>query len=285
MSRIVWIASYPKSGNTWLRAFLANFEHNGATPVDINHLNTGGISSGRAAADNALGVECSDLTSDEIDSLQPAIYRKLAERAPGTLYLKTHSAYTLNSDAVPQFPSDVTSRAIYLIRNPLDVAISFTHHAKKTLDESIDLMSREDLTLADQGDRLSFQLHQHLYSWSRHVLSWLDQRALPLHVMRYEDMCQRPIDEFSRAIRFLGLDHDHERVQRAVAFSSFNVLQRQELEHGFKEKPRLASTFFRSGRAGSWREILTSQQVERLVHDHGAVMSRLGYLSETGCPE
>jgi aryl sulfotransferase len=284
MSRIVWIASYPKSGNTWLRAFLANFEHNGATPVDINHLNTGGISSSRNDADNALGIECSDLTPDEIDCLQPAIYRKRAERAPGTLYLKTHSAYTYDSDAVPQFPSDVTSRALYLVRNPLDVAISFTHHAKKTLDESIDLMSREDLTVADQDDRLNFQLRQHLFSWSRHVLSWLDQRALPLHVMRYEDMCQQPVDEFSRAIRFLGLDHDHERVQRAVAFSSFDVLQRQELEHGFNEKPRSASTFFRSGRVGSWREILNSRQVERLVRDHREVMNCMGYLSETGEP-
>ncbi len=146
-------------------------------------------------------------------------------------------------------------------------------------------MSREDLTLADQGDRLSFQLHQHLYSWSRHVLSWLEQRTLPLHVMRYEDMCQQPVDEFSRAIRFLGLDLDDERVQRAVDFSSFDVLKRQEMEHGFKEKPRSASTFFRSGRVGSWREVLTSQQVERLVRDHGEVMSCMGYLSETGHPE
>src|ERR1700691_997320 len=108
MNRIVWLASYPKSGNTWLRAFLCNFERGGDIPASINELNNGIISSDRSMADNALGVECSDLTPREIDLVRPAIYQRIAEQSPETLYLKTHDAYTLNANAQPLFPADVT---------------------------------------------------------------------------------------------------------------------------------------------------------------------------------
>lgn len=282
MSQIVWLASYPKSGNTWLRAFLSNFENDGGEPASINGLSTGRIASDRSAADNALGVECSELTADEIDRLRPAIYRNLAEQSENTLYLKTHDAYTFNSDAEPLFPSDITSAAVYLVRNPLDVAVSYSHHERKTVDDCIDLMSRETMELADSGETLSFQLHQRLLSWSRHVLSWLDQRAIRLHVIRYEDLCSRPVEEFATAVRFLGLGEDRDRVERATVFSSFEVLQKQEQQEGFREKPAGAISFFRSGQVGTWRKFLTNRQIERLVGDHGAVMDRLGYLSESG---
>jgi hypothetical protein len=283
MSRIVWLASYPKSGNTWLRAFLCNFERGGYSPASINELNNGIISSDRSMADNALGVECSDLTPREIDLLRPAIYQSMAKQSPDTLYLKTHDAYTLNANAEPLFPADVTGGVLYVVRNPLDVAVSFAHHERKTLDNSIDLMSRETMTIAYPGEKLSFQLHQRLLSWSSHVLSWLDQDAVRLHLMRYEDMCQQPEEVFAAAARFLGLGDDRERVRRAVEFSSFETLRRQEHEYGFKEKPRRAASFFRSGRTGTWREALTTRQIEKLVRDHGTVMGRLGYLSEDGC--
>jgi len=81
------------------------------------------------------------------------------------------------------------------------------------------------------------------------------------------------------------LDHDRERVRRAVEFSSFETLRRQEHKYGFKEKPRGAASFFRSGRTGAWREALTARQIERQVRDHEVVMRRLGYLSEDGCVE
>jgi len=285
LSKIVWLASYPKSGNTWLRAFIANFQSDGDVPADINNLNIWGISSDRRTADDALGVECSDLTPEEIDRYRPALYRNVAHRSERTLFIKTHDAYILNSDAEPLIPQDVTSAAVYLVRNPLDVALSFAHHEAKALDYIIDRMALDTATLAGRHDRLHSQLHQRLLSWSRHVASWLDQRAIRLHVMRYEDMCRHPVEAFRGAVRFLGLEDDLARVRRAASFSSFETLRQQELAHGFKERPFEAASFFRSGRVGAWREILSDKQVERLVLDHGPVMGRLGYLSESGLLE
>lgn len=66
MSGIVWLASYPKSGNTWLRVFLANSLRNAETPADINALETGHIASARNLFEELAGVEASDLTSAQI---------------------------------------------------------------------------------------------------------------------------------------------------------------------------------------------------------------------------
>ena len=285
MSQIVWLASYPKSGNTWLRIFLANFQAREEQARRHQRLGRRGISSDRRAADNALGVECSDLTQDELDRYRPALYRSIAHGSERELFIKIHDAYTSNSDAEPLIPADVTSAAVYLVRNPLDVAVSFTHHANEALNDTVDRMSRETMTFAEHHDRLDLHLPQRLMSWSQHVLSWLDQRAIPVRLMRYEDMCRRPVEEFTETVRFIGLEVDVERVRLAVAFSSFETLRQQELNHGFREKPYGAASFFRGGGVDGWRETLTKAQVERLVHDHGAVMRRLGYLSESGFPE
>ena len=72
MAGIIWLASYPKSGNTWLRAFLTSFQ-SGGQPVDINSMAGGPIASARKRFDDAMGVEASELTQEEIDRYRPRI--------------------------------------------------------------------------------------------------------------------------------------------------------------------------------------------------------------------
>ena len=104
--RIVWLASYPKSGNTWMRAFLSNYLADGDAPVDINSLDTGGpIASARAVFDDAVGVEASDLTQDEIERYRPRVYLQVAANSSETLYLKIHDAFTYTPDGSPLVPA------------------------------------------------------------------------------------------------------------------------------------------------------------------------------------
>ncbi len=98
--------------------------------------------------------------------------------------------------------------------------------------------------------------------------------------MRYEDMHQTPLKSFTGVVRFLGMDIGSDRIQRALEFSSFAVLREQEQKFGFRETPTGAKSFFRSGCPGEWREVLTPDQVARIVGDHGAVMRRLGYITD-----
>ena len=105
-----------------------------------------------------------------------------------------------------------------------------------------------------------------------------------LHVIRYEDLKTRPVETFEAVVRFLGWPHDRAQIERAERLSRFDVVQAQERDVPFCEKSPRTRRFFRQGRSGAWRDVLTPAQVDHLVRSHGDVMRRFGYLSEDGCP-
>lgn len=286
MSRIVWLASYPKSGNTWLRFLLANFLTNGAAPLDINALEFGHIASDRGLFDQASGVESSELTDHEIEACRPDVYRHLAARSAETVYLKIHDAYVFTARGEPLLPAEATFGAVYVARNPLDVAVSCADHFACTIEESIRRLGEETRAMSGVRFGLRTQVRQRLLTWSGHASSWLDQSSIPVHLVRYEDLCCRPITTFASVVRFLGLAEDFDRIRRAVEFSCFENLQRQEKAHGFREgspiSPSNTPLFFGRGRPGGWREALTPAQVAQVVADHGWVMERLGYSTDNG---
>lgn len=247
MSGIVWLASYPKSGNTWLRVFLANLLSEGRKPVDINELPTTSFYS-RSVFDNAAGWESSDLTIEECLRIRLAVQESMG-KAPGPTFLKVHEAFRHPENHAELFSKRATRAAIYIVRNPLDVAVSFSHHRGKSVDSTVKFMNSGEASLAGRSDRLDTQLPQPLGDWSGHVGSWVDSSDVPVHVMRYEDMRQDSLVAFAAACRFLCLPHDPESVRRALEFSSFEELQKQERQHGFREAIP-GREFFRKGRDG-----------------------------------
>jgi hypothetical protein len=283
MAGIVWLVSYPKSGNTWLRAFLSNLWHKDDGPADINSLSIPNAAD-RKLFDETLGQESSDMTLDEVERARPSLYRALASGRSDPVYLKLHDAYLHTAAGEPLIPSDATSRAVYIVRNPLDVVVSFADHLGKTIDATIDCMADRGYAFAASRDRLPEQLEQRLLSWSGHALSWLGQTEVPVHLMRYEDMLGEPVETFSRCLEFLDPDVSGSEIERALAFSSFSALSAQERASGFRERSPSAKSFFRKGRAGGWRDVLSDGQRQRILEDHGAVMRRLNYLRDDGSP-
>ncbi|MCI5180809.1 MAG: sulfotransferase domain-containing protein [Candidatus Electrothrix sp. AW3_4] len=278
---ITWLASYPKSGNTWMRIFLTNYWRDGNEPADIiNSLDGGPIASARTVFDETAGVEASDLTPEEIERLRPYVYEQVAKEQENTLFLKVHDAYSYTPEGVPMLSQKATKAALYLIRNPLDVAVSFAHHSNRPIEKIIQRMADSEMALVDNSNQLANQLRQKLSSWSKHVLSWIEEPDLKILVVRYEDMLEKPEETFSQVVKFCELDYNIERVRKALHFSSFDVVQSQEQEHGFGERMPAAASFFRQGRIGSWCEKLNTQQVEQIVRDHGRVMQRFGYLTK-----
>lgn len=277
MAGIYWLASYPKSGNTWLRAFLTNLLVDGDQPQDINELATDGIASGRGWLDEVLGFDTADLLPGEIEPLRPAVYDWTPRDEAEIGYYKIHDAFSLTRDGVPIIGQSATLGVLYIVRNPLDVAPSAANHWNCGLDDAIEKMGSQDAKMAALGEGLPNQVSQRLGSWSAHVLSWVDAPGLNCRVIRYEDMLAEPQHTFTQAAEFLQLPTEPERIAKAIRFSDFRELSRQEQERGFQERPRHAPSFFRAGKSGGWRELLTPAQVERIVTDHGAVMRRFGY--------
>lgn len=287
MSGITWLASYPKSGNTWMRIFLTNYWRDADAPADINDLDETPIASSRAIFDEVLGVDSTDLTPDEIDRLRPAVYKAyLMDRQGEASFNKIHDAYITLPDGQPMFPVEVTARAIYIARNPLDVAHSFANHGARPIEWAVRALCNPNQALESGRGGPGMQLHQPLLTWSGHVESWLNATGFPIHLVRYEDMTADPLAAFTEVVRFIGAEADsdaaQERIKKAIRFSEFDELKRQELERGFKEKMMRSPAFFNQGQSGAWRHKLTPEQVAALLDAHAPVMRRLGYLAADG---
>ena len=277
MKRIVWLASYPKSGNTWFRALLTNYVQDPSEPASIDRLLGIPIASDRRLFDELAGVKASDLTPDEVESLRPRVYRSWARTLRETRYCKAHDAATRDVNGAPLFPEAVTRGVLYLVRDPRDVAVSYAAHRERSLEDTVAAMADPSHQMAGSAWTIGSQVRQRLLTWSGHVTSWRAS-GLPVHVVRYEDLQQDPGEALARALRFLDRDPDPGRVRRAVGFSRFEVLQEQERQGGFRERPPGNRAFFREGRTGAGRRELTLAQVRAIEDVHGEVMQSLGYL-------
>lgn len=281
MKGIFWLASYPKSGNTWMRIFLRNYLRNEEQPADINDNNgSKGIASDRSVFDQVSGLESSLLTEGEIAPLRPLVYERISVNEDKDVYIKIHDACTLVTPELPITSIKGTKGTLYILRNPLDVAISWAHFINKNVDDAIARLEKEDYALSENKDSAGNQLFQQLFSWSRHVESWVGAPWFPVEVVRYEEMKANPFAAFGRVVRFLGLPFEEKRLEKAIAFSSFNELKRQEEQYSFREKPCYTEHFFRKGEAGGWKNVLTVEQVRRVIAVHERVMSRFGYLDD-----
>ena len=175
------------------------------------------------------------------------------------------------------FGRNAARAAVYVVRDPRDVAVSLAYHNSAAIDDAIKFMSAAEGTLCHGRKWLAPQLRQKLAGWSGHVTSWLDQTDVPVHTVRYEDMVAAPAEHFGAALEFAGRSATRAEIERAIRHADFAELQRQESEKGFAERTSREAPFFRSGRVGSWRESLTIAQADAIEQCHGAVMARLGY--------
>lgn len=277
MSRFIWLASYPKSGNTWVRAFLESVRHDGAA-IDINRLSRVVQPAARSMLDELFGVPSSDLTPEEVLQARPGALQHYPSQAGEPSLHKVHDACLYLPDGQCLFPPALTLASVYIVRDPRDVAVSFAHHFGKTVDEAIATLADPNAALGASTHRLPYITLQPLLSWSQHVASWLDQAKPAALLVRYEDMLADPLAQGERIARHIGLDKPAAVYARAVRHSSFDVLRAQEAQHGFREVLAPERQFFRRGQAGAWRHSLSLAQASRIEADHHAMMQRLGYL-------
>jgi hypothetical protein len=291
MTRRIWLASYPKSGNTWLRMLIANLAAEDDRPVGINDLAaTSTIASARGAFDHLLLIDSGLLTQDEADCLRPRVYEELArgieddeqdarKAPPAVRFVKVHDAYTLTPMGEPLLAGvRGADGAIVVVRDPRDIAPSLASHRNTSIDDAIAFMNDPDAVFSANTTKQDSQLRQKLPGWSGHVTSWLDQTDIPVHLVRYEDLQIDTAVVLRRALEFAGQAATDDEIRRAVRFADFARLRQQEEEMGFREAPQQAGArFFRRGEAGGWRDELTPDQTARIVAAHGGVMRQLGY--------
>ncbi len=289
MTRTFWLASYPKSGNTWMRVLIGNLWAEDGEPTGLSRLIRCGNASSRYRFDLIVLIDSGLLTHDEVDGLRPRAYEAVAcgeldaqiGRVEGTTpmrFVKAHDAYTMNPTGEPLLGGRSGAQgAIVIVRDPRDVASSLAYHMNSSLDDAIAFMNDDHSAFSKNKNAQSFELRQKLHDWSGHAASWLDQGDIPVCLIRYEDLRRDTAGTFRRALAFVGLSATEEKINQAVACSDFALLREQEERNGFKEAPGPGMKFFRRGEVGSWRDELTREQVIRIESRHERMMLRLGY--------
>jgi sulfotransferase family protein len=281
---IVWIASFPKSGNTWVRTFLHNLvkiQSGDGEPQNINEMNRfNAWDLDQNMYAGLLGYVPNNNQRTQIAATRHKVHELIADAADGVVFVKTHHALMMDR-GYSTINFAVTSGAVYVVRNPLDVAISYAHHMGRSIDFAIEEMAAENV----ETDVTESRVYEVYSTWSQHVDSWTRKPHPALYVIRYEDMLVSPYQAFDALTRHLLLQSRPEQIALAIERSSFNKLKEQEEKYGFRERSEVADKpFFREGRAGQWREVLTPHQIQRIIRDHREQMRRFGYLKDDGTP-
>jgi hypothetical protein len=272
---ILWLASYPKSGNTWMRAFLANLILDAEQPLALKRI--GEVCPSEPAETwfaPFAGGKVADLSARQVAELRTKAQQRVVSLNKNVVPMKTHS-YLGEDNGHPIISMEATYGAVYIVRDPRDVAVSAADHFGKDLDGMIELMNDP---LAMGMPMPGIIVHELQSSWSNHVESWTKWNHPGIFVVRYEDLLADPQDQFGRVARHFGITSDKQRIARAVAHASFKQLQQLEAEQGFIERSLHSEKFFRSGASGGWRDKLSPEQAARIERDHRAQMKRYGYL-------
>ena len=247
-------------------------------PVSLDALSSFGYSDAHAwPYQQVIGKELASLSDAEILRRREEIHQYYVDRQPQHAFIKTHNIDG-KVGGLPMFSHRNTLGVIYIVRNPWDVALSYGDHFGITIDDAIESIAQPTL-MTEPSAR---NVRQYLGSWSGHVASWHRPRPIKRLTILYEDMQKSPVKTFNKVARFLGMPDDPIRLQRAVEFSSFAELSAQESKSGFVEKSSSADRFFRSGRAGGWRDALSNTQIAQIEADHKDVLTKLGYLDKAG---
>lgn len=267
---LIWLASYPKSGNTWMRILIANLLSGQDRPADINNLSEPETLAGRWRFADDMLVEPDLLGREELEDLRALHCDFAAQDRKQAFFCKTHDRFW-RRPGEPTLGSAARG-ALYIVRDPRDVAVSLSHHASLSVDAAIAQMT--DPSAHSAGPLL---LPYVVGDWGAHVTGWTQQRLINTKVVRYEAMHGDTAGTLGDILEFLGGRASEADILRAVNHSRLEELQRQEASKGFRESRPGQKRFFRSGKVGAWREVLSVTQV-RLLEDHfGEVMVANGY--------
>ncbi|MDN3644825.1 sulfotransferase domain-containing protein [Pontixanthobacter aestiaquae] len=274
--KLIWLASYPKSGNTWLRSLLTAYllPHD---EFDLNAMLGEQDPFDRQQLDDHAGISSADFLPHELIPYQAQLHRDMAQESENWRLIKTHSAYVKADNREPLFPADASAGVIVIVRNPLDIVPSYAHHEGKDNAWVIAHLGNEHAGTDSWRHRSTTMLPQTMSSWSINVESWLSQSEVPILLLRYEDMHRDTEASLTKALRFCAIEIEPGLVTKAVSRCSIDRLRIDEAKKGFNERPSTQRSFFRSGKIGDGAKNLSKDQISMILNDHGRVMEMVGY--------
>ena len=274
---IVWIASYPKSGNTWIRSILSSLFYTDEGNFDFNILKKINTFDrpfyfNEVIKDNkVLAYDLTTLAKFRIKA-QTLFNKKKTLR-----FFKTHAA-NIKIDGFDYTNQSTTKCAIYIVRDPRDVVLSYSKFSGLNIDDVIKIIKDEKFTVKNKES----QYFTHWSRWDYHVSSWLIPK-FPKILIKYEDMIDKPIQTIMRLVLFLksvGVDGDFtdQKIINAVESTNFTKLNKMEKELGFEESV-YGTKFFNIGKKNQWKKSLSTLHAQDIEKSFAETMKKFGYLN------
>ena len=274
---IVWIASFPKSGNTWIRAFLSSYLYSDSQNnlFDFKNLNQISLFP-RINHFKDIGV--SPKNFEDVAKSWIPLQKKINSNNKVN-FLKTHNAF----GGLENFPftnKENTLGAIYLVRDPRDVLVSYSKHVDQGINETLKLILENNHMGALEGSNNVFS--ELRASWSQNYNSWKNFNLGEKIIVRYEDLIEDPFAFFCKIINFLnklfGLEFNEEKIRQCIKITDFNNLQDLEKKLGFSENIKSKELFFNKGKVGQWKKFLSDEIVKKIEIKFEKEMKELNYI-------
>jgi len=274
LKKVIWIASYPKSGNTYLRAFLSHYLYSKEIEPDFDLLKKipkfERIETFQKVLDKNKINQNLDYLKYSIE-VQRKLIKKFEQK---NLIYKTHYFYgSINDYSFTDNKN--TLLFIYIIRDPREVLISYANHNNISIDDQL-----KDFTSSNIINTIGSET---IVNWSLHYKSWKSFRSVPSIFMKYEDLISNPKKNFEKLINFLSqymdIELDKKNLEETIEKTSFTNLKKLENTLGFQESNKEIK-FFRSGKIDSWKKILNKNQKNKVEKAFNVEMKKLKYITD-----
>ena len=278
---IIWIASYPKSGNTYLRSFISSYYFSKKGKFDFNLLL------------NILQFPSLKFTKKNIFSEDEASQNWIFNQNQFFLNNKVHFIKTHNS--LDEFKGNKftsnqqTLGAIYIVRDPRNILSSLTHHYSLNYEQAYRKIMDENASLLEKSLNNDHSNFTFLGSWSNHYKSWKNTKEFKTLFIKYEDLEDNKYETFKKVVNFINrikskeLKIDEKKLLNSIRSTNFTNLKNKEQNEGFEESVISSNgekkPFFNLGFNNRWQKILPKNILNQLNKNLQKDLNDLGYNS------
>ena len=278
---IIWLASYPKSGNTWVRSFLSAYYYSDDGKFNFKLLN------------NIKQFPSRDFFNRKILSVEDAsdnwlIAQSRIKSKGEVCFLKTHNvfgAYKGKNFTTSEF----TLGAIYIVRDPRNVITSLMNHYSLNENEALSMINSVYRNLRDENNPEDYSNYSFISSWANNFRSWKLSKSVETLIIKYEDLENNRFRTFKKIINFtdklmkLNNKIDFEKLKSSIESTNFDILKKKEELEGFEEaifskKDGRTKTFFNLGSENNYKKLIKPQTSKTLKKLFKKEMKELGYI-------
>lgn len=279
---IIWIASYPKSGNTWVRSIISSLIYSNDGNFDFDLLKKIQQFPNKKYFENFTN-DFHNINEIKKYWIESQNFLNLDKEVK---FFKTHHINCKIGEHAFTNKNN-TLGTIYVVRDPRNLINSFTNHYsidKNTAKNFI--TSRQSVTGALGEMKKDNNIFTILGSWNDHLKSWtkMNQNLL---LIKYEDLIKNPLNEINKITKYLGnlidFSYNEEKINNIINSTSFEVMKKKETEEGFHESVMDNTNenkvnFFNLGKENKWEKYLNSEDQEFIKDKLGLEMKELGYI-------